>query len=69
MQMNAISVETPREINLSSLSLEGKLEIKNLGRPITEINITKNHKSVIYMFCMLQVLSLLGPKRYRITQI
>ena len=48
--MNAISVKTLRRINLSSLSLEGKLEIKNLGRPIPEINITKNHKSVIDKF-------------------
>ena len=49
--MNAISVKTLREINLFSLSLEGKLEIKNLGRPIPEINITKNHnESVIDTF-------------------
>ena len=38
--MNAILVETPRGINFSSLPLERKLEIKNLGRPIPEINIT-----------------------------
>ena len=39
--MNAISVKTLRGINLSSLPLEKKLEIKNLGRPIPEINIKK----------------------------
>ena len=39
--MNAISVETLRGIYFSSLPLERKLEIKNLGRPIPEINITK----------------------------
>ena len=35
--MNAIPVTTLRGINLSSLPLEGKLEIKKLGRPIPEI--------------------------------
>ena len=40
--MNAISVETPRGINFSSLPLERKLEIKNLGRLIPEKN-NKNH--------------------------
>ena len=39
--MNAISVETPRGINFSSLPLERKLVVKNLGRPIPEISITK----------------------------
>ena len=43
--MNAISVETLRGINFSSLPLERKLEIKNLGRPIPEINITKSTKN------------------------
>ena len=52
--MNAISVKTLRGINLSSLTLEGKLEIKNLGRHIPEINITKNHnESVINKFGVL----------------
>ena len=43
--MNAISVETPRGINFSSLPLERKLEIKNLGSPVPKINITKTTTS------------------------
>ena len=39
--MNAISAKTLGGFNLSSLPLERKLEIKNLGRPIPEINIKK----------------------------
>ena len=43
--MNAISVETPRVINFSSLPLERKLEIENLGRRIPQINITETTTS------------------------
>ena len=43
--MNAISIETPRGVNFSSLPLERKLEIKNLGRLIPEkITKTTNNK-------------------------
>ena len=43
--MDAISVETPRGIDFFSLPLERKLVVKNLGRPIPEINITKTTTS------------------------
>ena len=51
--MNAILAKTLRVLNLSSLPLEKKLEIKNLGMPIPEINI-KNHESVIDKFAALK---------------
>ena len=53
--MNAISAKILGGFNLYSLPLESKLEIKNLGRPIPEINIKKNHnESVIDKFAALK---------------
>ena len=43
--MNAISVKTLGGFNLSSLPLERKLVIKNLGMPFPKINIKKTTTS------------------------
>ena len=43
--MNAISAKTLGGFHLASLPLERKLEVKNLGTPIPEINIKKSQVS------------------------
>ena len=43
--MSVNSVQILRKTNFSSLSLERKLEIKNVGRPIPNIDITRQTKS------------------------
>ena len=49
--MNAISAKTLWGFNLSSLSLERKLEIKNLARPIPEMNIKKPQRVSDWQVC------------------
>ena len=52
--MNAISAKTLGGFNLSSLPLERKLEIKNIGRPNPEINIKNHEESVTDKFAALK---------------